>query len=121
MTIQEQVVAIFSELGAVASSQIPYHAPDGQHTYVTVEQFGFIMSQADPYGTVYVPIMKVFDKADELVRFAGNLLVEINKSIMDGTFVPIMPDEETVSDFADWAEEYPEEVDAILEDILDDE
>ena len=102
MTTQERVIEIFGKLGLEQNTTIHYDSLNGDKMETTVENFGYIVEQADTYGVAYLPILEMFDKADEIMSFAGNLLHIINQSIEDGSFTPITADSNELYDMEDW-------------------
>ena len=105
MNTQERVLKVFENLGVQGDAQIVYHNPDGAPTATTVENFGYIISQADVHGVIYVPLMEAFDDAQRLLVFAGSLLENINQAIIDGTFIPVTAESVELYDMEDWEEE----------------
>ena len=113
MRTLEKVLNIFKGFGLEQDVILPY----GDEQYMTVYKFAYIIEQADPNGLAYVSVLESFDDVNDLVKFAGNLIVEINKTIENGTFAPVVGQSKEEMSIAEWAEEYPEEVIAFLSNL----
>lgn len=92
MTTQERVIEIFAKHGIDKNAVIHYNSSHGENMETTVENFGYIVEQVDTYGVVHLPVLALFDRAEDIMSFAGNLTHMINKSIEDGSFTPITAD-----------------------------
>lgn len=89
MTTKDSVISIFNRFEIKSNEQIDY-INNGQKKGITVDRFAYIIEQADEYGLVHLPILESFETREELISYSGHLLSQINQSIINETFTPIL-------------------------------